>query len=242
MGFINRVDNADYSQVAVGKYDFNSNIFRRKINNKLELNYLALTAGRAESDAVVDLSKDYYIIRAYVLFGNQGGGNNIFSVADYTKQRTINVTQNYFSPTLTIQFYYIDGTTAYSVDYAMPSAPDVYGSVEIEFSIDFANHKVGYIKINGTNVTVPNQASAANTGAWTGGQTRTICFGSVANLDNTSSRAFPYFGQITDNDGNIQIHFDFLGDNEVEILTDKARLIQLTKTSEVTIVSRPIEI
>lgn len=246
MGTIKIVSNADYSTNAVGKVDFNTGIFRRKVDGKLERNVAWLNLGYINGYDKVDLSADVIKVRTSFVFGRHSGGHRTFSVSDYTTQRSFMVSHlKGVDEKLLLQFWFMSGTTAYAMNLNTGPAPIDNTDYNIEYVIDFKNKVFLNITINGNIYNMQPITTTTYDAAWTNGQTRTICFGEVANYQNNPtvvSRAFPYFGQVSDINDNILLHVDFLGDNTSEILTDKARGIILSKTAEVTIKNMPLEI
>lgn len=244
MGIIKRVMRADFSSNNVGKYDFKNQIFRRKIDGKLERNYFALNGSTVDGYTKVDLSSRYYTVKTFFTYARHSGNHRIFSVADYASKRSFNVSHAKGTTSLTIQFWFCIGNNTYNYNINYPIDVTATIDIECEYTIDYSSAKIIKIEINGTRITIPAIATGVNTNAWISGQTRTICFGEIANYQTNAitSRAFPYFGQLIDSTNNVLLHFDLLGDNDAEILTDKAKLIQLQNIGVATIESSPIDI
>lgn len=244
MGTLKKVAHADYSQVAIGKYDFRQNIFRRKVSGGLERNYASLKTGFLEGYAPIDLSGNYYVGRTSFIYARHGGDHRVFSVADYASKRALNIAHMKQTASIYIQFWFMIDTTAYSYILDLPIDVDSVLDFECEYVIDFENKKLVSIIVNGVSYLIPTVGTTTNENAWTNEQTRTICCGQVANYANGTNapRAYVYFAQLSDANNNILLHFDFLGDNEIEILTDKAQMITLKKGSAVQIISKPIEL
>lgn len=240
MGTVKRIIDADYSEDNVGKFDFKNLIFRRRINEMLERNYLALNGGTVDGLTPVDLSNRFYTVRSFFTYARHSGDHRVFSVADYTNKRSFNVSHAKYPTYLVVQFWFLVGTNTYNYNVNVPIDVEAIVDIDCECLFDFETFTIKKIEINGSVMPIPTRATGTNAEAWTLGQTRTICFGEVANYKGGVSRAFPYFGQILDESNNVLLHFDFLGDNDAEILTDKARLIQLQNLGPATIGSRPL--
>lgn len=244
MGIIKLVTSGDYSDNPVGRFDFKTGVFRRIIAGKLERNVAKLNGGKINGYTSIDLSSDIFKVRAAFVYGMQSGENRIFSIADYNTKRAISITHyKSASGDFGIQFWYMDGATAYSMNIGFGTAPTELTDFECEWMVDFKNKKSISLIVNNIERNIQATSTSTNNTAWNNGQTRTICFGEIAHyIDSRSSLGFPYFGQISDENDNILLHFDFLGDNTSEILTDKVSGVTLSKTSEVIISSMPIDI
>ena len=252
MGILKKISDANYSGNAIGKYDFGFNIFRRKVGGQLERNYLQLNSSRVESYKAVSLSKNQYTVRASFVYNGSGQECNLFSVADYSTSRAFNVSHYRSGTTLLMKAILIIGTTVYQYSVQIGISVPTWTNEECEFTIDFATNTIKDIKINRGPAQNPIPTSSTNASAWANTKKRTICVGEIASYtENTGSLGFPYFAQLTDAENNdILLHYDYLGDNDVEVLTDKANMIQLSKVVNVIngydypvkVVSRPIEL
>lgn len=254
MGVLKRVSGADYSNRFVGKFDFRNNIFRRRVGDSLERNYLRLERTRAQGyDRVILDNNQKYKIKINCFYTETT--STLFSVCDYVNRVVFQVQIQRAPTSATFRVWLCKETdfntntsSAYTHDVAI-AVPVENKEYIIEVDIDFASLLASSLVFDGVARALTRSSNSVAEGRFTNGQTRTIGIGVEARTDRDTETATPEVGfskpsfcQISTLDGNVLLHFDFLGDNKSEMLRDKAQLIQLVEGGVVGIESVPIPI
>lgn len=237
---------ADYSANNVGKYDFERNIFRKKIENgKYERNYVKLNGTPLQSLPIVSLGSKTRL-KASFLWANHNTEQHIFSVADYIAKRSATISLTVRSNKLYVTPRIIINNQITIFDVYFNEIANINDSEEltVDCVFDFSNNNIPSILVNGEIKTyVANSPSTVTTDIWN--TTSTVCFGGVANYkDKPQIYAWAHitFGQLLSIDGNILLHYDFLGDDNVELLQDKVSYSILKGNLSVSeIVNSPID-
>lgn len=253
MGTYKIVKNADFSTGNVGKMDFVNKIFRRKINGALERNYIEFTRNSSTSKTPVDLSKSN-AWKVKINFFNPAGSadtNPYYSVADHINKRGFYVTLiiTYGGVvTALVWTANIQTLEPYSVKTKQDSIScgtitfDSVTEHTIELDIDFTTCSCTSFKFDGAAKNITSGTPGSSVVVFNNTATNTIAVGAYAQQDpiSTVGLARPSFIQLSQN-GKIELHHDFLGDDDIEIFTEKARGILLKKGAQI-VRSVPISI
>jgi hypothetical protein len=258
MGILKVVQGANYSSTYVGKYDFITGIFRRKIVGGLERNYVDNNRFSLRSYLPVSLiQSDNYKIKFN--FFKVDGTASILSICDYVNGRMFDFTIELNSSTTSKVKMKLWKRTTESPDICSAREYVLYlgtlvDSQEYAFEVDFNYSDLSFSNCKQDNVVKTLAAGSVVTGVsgmFTNGQTATVSIGTTANttdvvIGGAGSTAVGYtkpsFIQLKTIDNTI-VHFDFLGDTYTEKLLDKANgIVVVSRASNVPFVSVPLSI
>ena len=258
MGILKIIQSADYSSSYLGKYDFITEIFRRKIVGGLERNYMDNNRFSLRSYLPVSLiQSDNYSIKFN--FFKVNGTASIFSICDYVNGRMFSFTLELNSSTTSKVVMKLWKRTTESPDVCSSREYVLYlGTLvdgqEYAFQVDFNYSDLSFSNCKQDNVTKTLAAGSVVTGVagtFTNGQTATVSIGTTANttdavIGGAGSVAVGYtkpsFIQLKTTAKTI-VHFDFLGDTYTEKLADKANgIVVASRTSNIPFVSVPLAI
>lgn len=248
MGTIVRVAGADYSQNAVGKYDFEREVYRTKKEDGTFEKYafyplfgrvamaLSPNVNILDGASEVDFQLDFkYTMRTTIkqIFGYTEGNQSIMvQVNDSTKRIMLSIhNHNAGGKSLNVE-----------IDYTMISDMQKIGETSIigsDYSLKFkiipnqggtTMYKFGTITLNGHVNTAPvtEGATAIET------RTKMIAIGKTApgsSNNNNTAGTCPWFIGIKKNNEPIVL-FDFMGSSELEKFTDKKSGIVLVKEGD----------
>lgn len=259
MGILKLVQGADYSADYVGKYDFTTGIFRRKIDGNLERNYLNNNRFTLRNyDPISLIQSENYKIKFN--FFKVDGTASIFSICDYVNGRMFNFRLELNSSTTSRIIMKLWKRTTETPDVCSAKEHVLYlgtlvneqeYNIEVDFNyadLSFSNCKQdGVIKVLAVGTLETGLA-----GVFTNGQTVTVSLGTTANtteavIGASGSTAVGYtkpsFIQLKTADDKGIVHYDFLGDTYTEKLTDKANaIVVVSRSTNVPIVSVPITV
>lgn len=260
MGILKIIQGADYSANNVGKYDFTTGVFRRKVDGNLERNYLDNNRFSLRSYVPVSLiQSDNYTLKFNFFKVNTPYVSSIFSICDYVNGRMFNFNLDLNSSTTSRVVMKQWKRTTESPDicstreYYVWLGTLVDGS-EYTFEVDFNYSDLSFTNCRINNASFPLVVGTVVTGVagvFTNGQTATVSLGAIAISTDAAIGAGgstavgytkPSFIQLKALDNTI-VHFDFLGDTYTEKLLDKANgIIVVSRSSNVPFVSVPITI
>lgn len=261
MGILKIIQGADYSANYVGKYDFTTGVFRRKIDGGLEKNYLNNNRLTLRSYTPVSLiQSDVYTIK-FNFFKVNNSMTTLFSLCDYVNGRFVNFNIELNSSTTSRVVMKQWKRTTASPDVSSSRECGLYlgtlvDETEYSFEVDFNFGDLSFTncKFNGVATTLSPIGAVVTgvTGVFSTGQTNTVSFGATAiateaQIGASSSTAVGYskpsFVQLKTGDDKTLLHFDFLGDTYTEKLTDKANgIVVVSRSTNVPFVSVPIPV
>lgn len=251
MGRVDVMQNKDFSDRIAGRFDFDNLIFRRLIAGKLERNYLKTAVGTAYLTTPIEMKGDTAELRFSFYEMANTGGRPIFGAADYANNKAVMIFAFIATSGVSFLQVYVLGPTGTpgTVNYQQNriylgdlGTLDPATSHTLVAKINFNTTLVVEATVDGvTNIPELYGSTVQTPFTYTAAS---LSFGDapwIRPIPVANTAAACSFAQMRDGAGNVIFHFDFLGDNLNEILTEKDRL-RLLKNTGVEIVSDPITI